>query len=34
VNLAEEAARMGADGYVVKPFEIDELLATIASNLN
>jgi two-component system, NtrC family, nitrogen regulation response regulator NtrX len=31
VNLAEEAARIGADGYIVKPFEIDELFDTIAS---
>ena len=32
-HLDREAARIGADGYVVKPYEIDDLLATIASVL-
>ena len=30
VNIAERAAEMGVDGYLVKPYELDDLLATVA----
>lgn len=32
-NLADEAVRIGADAHLAKPFEIDELLETIAEAL-
>jgi FixJ family two-component response regulator len=32
-NLAHEANRIGADGFVVKPFEIDDLLDAVARAL-
>ena len=30
VNIVERAAEMGVDGYLVKPYELDDLLATVA----
>ena len=32
-NLAEEAERIGADGYLTKPFELDALLALVRRTL-
>lgn len=33
VETASEAARLGACGYIVKPFKSDEILATVQRNL-
>ena len=33
VETAAEAARLGACGYIVKPFKIDEILETVKKNL-
>jgi len=33
VDAATEAVRLGATGYIVKPFRSDELLATVRKNL-
>jgi DNA-binding response OmpR family regulator len=33
-NLEEAAARIGADGYVAKPFGIDDLLTLVAGHLD
>jgi DNA-binding response OmpR family regulator len=30
VNIVERAAEMSVDGYLVKPYELDDLLATVA----
>ena len=30
VNIVERATEMGIDGYLVKPYELDDLLATVA----
>jgi DNA-binding response OmpR family regulator len=30
-NLEQEAARIGADGYLSKPFELEDVLATVRS---
>ncbi len=32
-NTAAEAVRLGASGYIVKPFKSDEILATVRKNL-
>jgi CheY-like chemotaxis protein len=29
-NLEQEATRIGADGFLTKPFEIDDLLSTVS----
>ena len=34
VETAAEATRLGASGYIVKPFETDEILETVKRNLN
>jgi len=33
VETAAEAVRLGASGYIVKPFKSDEILATVRKNL-
>lgn len=33
VDTATEAVRLGASGYIVKPFRSDEILATVRKNL-
>ncbi len=33
VETATEAVRLGASGYIVKPFKTDEILAVVASKL-
>ena len=33
VEAAAEAVRLGASGYVVKPFKADEILSTVKKNL-
>ena len=33
VETAGQAVRLGASGYIVKPFESDEILATVRKNL-
>ncbi len=33
VETAAEATRLGASGYIVKPFKSDEILATVRKNL-
>ncbi|MCK5580211.1 MAG: response regulator [Candidatus Omnitrophica bacterium] len=33
VETANEAVRLGAAGYIVKPFKSDEILATVRKNL-
>ena len=33
VETATEAVRLGASGYIVKPFKSDEILATVKTNL-
>lgn len=34
VETAAEAVRLGACGYIVKPFKAEEILATVKSNLS
>ena len=34
VDAATEAVRLGASGYITKPFRSDELLATVRKNLS
>ena len=34
VETATEAVRLGASGYIVKPFKSDEILATVKNALN
>ena len=34
VETAAEAVRLGASGYIVKPFKSDEILATVRKNVN
>lgn len=33
VETAQEAVRLGASGYIVKPFKGDEILATVGKNI-
>ena len=33
VETASEAANLGASGYIVKPFKIEEILVTVKKNL-
>lgn len=33
VETAHEAVRLGASGYIVKPFKSDEILSTVGKNL-
>ena len=33
VETASEASKLGADGYIVKPFKSDEILETVKRNL-
>ena len=34
VETATEAVRLGASGYIVKPFKSDEIIATVKKNLS
>ena len=34
VETAAEASRLGASGYIIKPFKAEEILETIKRNLN
>lgn len=34
VETASEAARLGANGYIIKPFKSDEILNTVKRNLS